>query len=322
MGGRVTKSTISGGELVIDLKKLEVFLDAAESLSFSEAARHLHFTQPAVSHDIKALEQDLGVELFQRSGAGIQLTEAGRLLIPWAKKLMRDSIALQDMMASLQESVVGDLRIACSTTTGRYILPLLAARFHSRHPGVKVTILVCALEGVVPRLKEGEVNLGVISREAGGDELERQEFFTDHIILIAPADHPWAFGQAVKPADLTETPFIMREANSGTRQVMLTELGKYDISLDDLDIFLEIGNAEAIVETVAGGYGVSFVSRTAAAYALQQGRVAEVPVAGMDLRRKIYMVRRSLDVPNRALEVFWGFIHDPANADLLGLAER
>jgi DNA-binding transcriptional LysR family regulator len=306
---------------MIDLKKLEAFLNAAETLSFSEAAKQLHLTQPAISHDIKILEQDLGVELFDRSGPGLQLTEAGRSLVPWARKLIRDSVALQEMMASLQENTVGDLRIACSTTTGKYILPLLAARFHKRYPGVKVTILVCTSEDVVPRLKEGGANLGVMSREAGGNGLERQEFFTDHIILIAPSDHPWAYRQSIEPADLVQAPFIIREPTSGTRQVMLTELGKHDISLDELNVFLEVGNAEAIVETVAAGFGVSFVSRLAAAYALEQGKVVQIPVVGMQLERKVYMVRRSLDVPNRALEVFWSFVHDPDNADLLELAE-
>jgi DNA-binding transcriptional LysR family regulator len=307
---------------LIDLKKLEVFLDAVETLSFSETAKQLHLTQPAISHDIKILEQDLSVELFDRSGSGLQLTEAGRLLVPWARKLIRDSVALQEMMASLQESTVGDLRIACSTTTGKYILPLLAARFHKRHPGVEVAILVCTSEDVVPRLKEGVANLGVMSREAGGDDLERQEFFTDHIILIAPSDHPWARRQSIEPADLIRAPFIMREPTSGTREVMLTELGKHDISFDELNVFLEVGNAEAIVETVSAGFGVSFVSRPAAAYALEQGKVVQIPVVGMQLERKVYMVRRSLDVPNRALEVFWSFVHDPDNADLLELAEK
>jgi DNA-binding transcriptional LysR family regulator len=306
----------------IHLNHLEVFLDVAETLSFSETARRLHLSQPSVSHDIKALEQDLSVELFDRSGAGVQLTEAGHLLIPWARKLLRDSISLQEMMASLQEHVIGDVRIACSTTSGKYVLPLLAARFRRRHPGVKVTILVCTSEGVLPRLQSGEANLGVMSREAGGAELERQEFFTDHIVLVVPAGHAWAGLPSIEATQLIEAPFIIREPSAGTRQVMLTALGQYDISLSDLDIFLEVGNAEAIVETVAAGFGVSFVSRLAAVYALERGTIVQVPVADVNLRRTVYMVRRSLDPPNRAVEVFWGFVHDPSNADLLGLAER
>jgi DNA-binding transcriptional LysR family regulator len=113
---------------------------------------------------------------------------------------------------------------------------------------------------------------------------------------------------------------IIREPTSGTRRVMLTELAKHDITLDDLNIFLELSNAEAIVRTVAAGFGVSFVSTLATACPLERGYVVEVPVAGLELMRKVYMVRRSLDEPNRPQEVFWSFVHDPANADLLHLA--
>jgi DNA-binding transcriptional LysR family regulator len=117
-------------------------------------------------------------------------------------------------------------------------------------------------------------------------------------------------------------PFIIREPKSGTRQVMLAELGKHDIAVDDMNIFLEVGNAEAIVRTVEAGYGVSFVSRAAAACALQRGSVVEVPIRAVDLRRDILMVRKYAHLGGRAMEVFWSFVHDPVNADLLHFAEQ
>jgi DNA-binding transcriptional LysR family regulator len=268
------------------------------------------------------LEHEFGVELFERSGSGLHLSEAGRLLLPWARRLIRESIEMQEMMASLEDKIIGHLRIACSTTSGKYILPQLAARFHMRYPWVNVTILSCTPEHVVPRLLEAEANLGVLSREAFETGLESQEFITDHVVFILPADHPWAVRPFIEPADLIDVPLIMREPGSGTRRVLLTELGKHDIHRDDLRIFLELGNAEAIVETVAAGYGVSFVSRLSAACAIGQKKIVEVPVVDLDLNRTIYMVRRAIEVPNRPQEVFWGFVHDPANADLLALAAK
>jgi DNA-binding transcriptional LysR family regulator len=300
--------------------KIEAFLHAAETLSFSEAARQMHLSQPTISHHIKMLEHEFGVELFDRTGPGLRMTEAGRLLLPWARRLIRESIEMQEMMASFQDKIVGNLRIACSTTSGKYILPQLAARFHNRYPWVKVTILSCTQEHVVPRLLEEEANIGVLSREAFEEGLESQEFFTDHIILVAPGDHKWSLQQSIELTDLIGEPLIIREPTSGTRRVMLTELGEHDIHQEDLNIFLEIGNAEAIVETVAAGFGVAFVSRLSAGNALQTRRVVEIPVAGLDLQRKIYMVRRAMEAPNRAQEVFWGFIHDQSNADLLRMA--
>jgi DNA-binding transcriptional LysR family regulator len=305
-----------------DLIKLKSFLHAAENMSFSEAAKHLHLTQPTISHHIKALERGLGVELFARCGSNLKLTEAGRLLLPRARKIICQSIEIQEVMASLQEKIIGDLRIACSTTAGKYILPLLAARFCQRYPGVRTSILTCTPEHVVPRLLEGEANLGVVSSyDICRNGLECQEFFEDSITLIVPANHPWAFRRSIEPEDLLEEPMIIREPASGTRRVMLTEMAKHDITLDDLKIFLELSNAEATVRTVAAGFGVSFVSTLATACALDRGHVVEVPVAGFELRRTIYMVRRGLDTPNRPQEVFWSFVHDPANADLLRLAE-
>ena len=304
----------------MDLLKIEAFLHAAEALSFSEAAKRMHLGQSTISYHIKMLEGEFGVDLFDRSEAGIHLTEAGRLLVPWAHRLIRDSIEIQEMMASLQDKIVGHLRIACSTTSGKYILPQLAARFHNRYPWVEVTILSCTQEHVVPRLLEEEANIGVLSREAFEEGLELQEFFTDHIILIAPEDHPWSLRQSIEPADLIREPLIIREPTSGTRRVLLTELGKHDIHLEDLNIFLEVGNAEAIVETVATGFGGACGSRVSATHGLPGRRVAEVPVVARHLHRKIYMVRRALEAPNRAQEVFWDFIHDPMNTDLLRMA--
>jgi DNA-binding transcriptional LysR family regulator len=306
---------------MFDLAKLQAFLLAAESPSFSEAARRLHLSQPTLSRHIQRLESELGAELFIRSGHELKLTEAGRLLRPLARKLIREAVEIQQLTGSFQDQIVGHIRIACSTAAGKYLLPQFAARFRRRHPGVRVSILACTQEHVVPRLLEEEADLGVVSYEACGGDLECQEFFRDHIVLIAPADHPWASHPAIDPSELLTTPFILREPTSGTRKVLLAELGGHDITLDDMDIFLEVGNAEAIVNTVEAGFGVSFVSRLAAAGALDRHAVVEVRVAGFDLRRTIHMVRNTLHPANRAVEAFWGFVHDPANADLLRLAE-
>jgi DNA-binding transcriptional LysR family regulator len=307
---------------MIDLIKIETFLRAAETLSFSETAKQLHMSQPSVSHQIKTLEQELGVTLFERGGTGLRLTEAGRILLPWARRLLHDSKSIQEMMSSLEEEVVGDLHIACSTTAGKYILPQLAARFRQRYPGIQISIPACASEQVTLNLLEGKAHLGVISREVEEPEIEVQEFFHDRISLIVPANHRWALRTSIEPAELLEEPIIMREPTSGTRRVVLEELAKHDISLDDLNIFMELGNAEAIVRTVATGYGIGFVSTLAASYPLERGNVIDIPVDGLNLERTIYMVRKGLGEPNRSRDTFWSFVHAPENADLLHLPER
>ncbi len=306
---------------MVDLQKIETFLCAAENLSFSETAKQLHLSQPAVSHQIKTLEHDLGAILFDRSSGGLHLTEAGQLLLPWARRLLHDTAGLQAMMSSLQD-VAGELRIACSTTAGKYVLPQLAARFRLRYPGIQVRIPACASEQVIPDVLEGDVHLGVVSREVGDANLEMQEFFHDTVRLIVPSAHRWASRASIEPAELLEEAVILREPTSGTRRVLLEELAKHDISLEDLNVFMELGNAEAIVRTVADGYGVGFVSELAAAYALEQGSLMAVPISGLNLQRAIYMVRKRVGDSYRPRDAFWSFVHAPENADLLRLPEH
>jgi DNA-binding transcriptional LysR family regulator len=306
---------------MIDLNRLNTFLEAAETLNFSETAQRLHVSQPTVSKYIRDLERDLGVQLFDRNGAGLRLTDTGQSLLPWARKLIQQSNDFSGMVKSFQEDITGDLRIACTTAAGKYILPQLAARFRQRLPGVRISIPACTQEDAFERLLGEEADLGVLSVETAGNGLECQCFFTDHIILIVPAHHPWVARQFVEPADLLDAPLILREPTSGTRRTVLSELAAHDITLDDLNVLLEVGSAEAIVASVGAGIGVSFVSRMAAAYALAFECVVAVPVTGLDLRRRICMARRRLAVPSRAQEAFWSFVHDPGNADLLRLAE-
>lgn len=305
---------------MIDLERVRIFIYAAEHLSFSEAAKRLHLSQPTVSHHIRSLETSLHVELFERAGNSVRLTESGRLLLPWAQKLVRQAIEVQNMMSSLDSNVSGELRIACSTTSGKYVLPQLAARFRQRYASIHVSILTCRPQHVVPRLLEAEANLAVVSSyELCSGDMECQQFFRDAITLIVPRGHPWSYREHIEPAELLEQPVILREPTSGTRRVLQTELARHDITEDDLDIFLELGNAEAIVRTIQEGFGVSFVSHLAADWALQLGYVAAVPVTGMQLQRDIYMVRRRLETPHRPQEVFWDFVHNPLNEDLLRL---
>jgi DNA-binding transcriptional LysR family regulator len=307
---------------MIDFQKLETFIYAAEYLSFSDAARHLNLTQPTVSYHIKMLEKELGVELFiWGGGSQLQLTEAGRMLFPCARRLLHQSNEIQDMISSYQDGIMGHLRFACSTTAGKYILPQLAARFCKRYPGIQVSILRCVSGDVARHLLDNEANLGIVSHETQDEHIEYQHFFDDSIALIVPKNHPWAKLEAIEPDDLLKQPMIMREPSSGTRRMLLSELAQHDIGLDDLNVFMEIGNAEAIVWAVAAGHAVSFVSTLAITFPLELGQVVKVPVSGVDLRRKIYMIRKSLEEPHRPQEAFWSFIRSPENTDLLKMAE-
>jgi DNA-binding transcriptional LysR family regulator len=305
---------------MLNVHEMNVFLTAAETQNFSEAARQLHMTQPAVSMQIQSLEQRLGVKLFERSGRRIQLSEAGESLIPMARDLVNMSLSIEETMRSLGGDVVGHLKIGCSTTSGKYILPQLVARFRRVHPRVYVTVYTTERDRAMQLLCDGVTHISVVSSLISCRDAEFQHFFTDRVVLIVPVDHPWAGRDSIKPQELPEVDFILRDEVAGTRQVMVEGLLERGIHFDDLKAVMELGNAEAIEMAVEEGIGVSFVSRLVAQRGVELGRIKIVEVEGVNLERNIYMAHNIRRAATSAQTEFGNFVHQPLNEMLLKLA--
>lgn len=300
----------------MEIDRLITFVEAAQSLNFSQTARHLHLSQPTVSKHIQSLEVELNLELFERMNGNLRLTPAGRALLPWAQQVLRECYKFQVIAASLQEEVSGELRIVCTTASGRHVLPRLAARFKEKFNQVQIKIPVSSRSEGIALLKKSEVDLAVISSEIEEEGLESQWFFRDEIVLIAPAGHPWVKSKGIELEELLNEPIILREPTSGTRQVLRAELAAHDIALDELNILMEIGTADGIVSAVAAGLGAAFVSRAAARCVIQSGLVREVSLPGVKLSRQIYLARSAIYPLNRPADLFWGFVHEAENQNL------
>jgi DNA-binding transcriptional LysR family regulator len=295
-------------EKVIDLNAIQTFLTVAEYNSFSEAARKLNLSQPAISQTIQNLERQFGVELFDRKGHSIHLTEAGQHLQGLGRELLTNANRLEEMMNSIQGQVIGEMTIGCSTTSGKYLLPGLIARFRQRYPQLRINVLVSSRDSVIKKLISGDLPLGVSSKLIEQSELEYQEFFTDEVVLIVPAIHRWASFRHIYPDDLLEEPIILREETAGTREVLMEGLRQHDVLPAMLNVAMTLGNAEAIEMAVEEGLGISFVSRLAAAHGLELGRIVEVEVEGLQLQRKLYLARNRRYPPTRAQAEFWAFV--------------
>jgi DNA-binding transcriptional LysR family regulator len=293
---------------MIDLNALNVFLTVAESNSFSEAGRKLNLSQPAISQSIHNLERQFGIELFMRKGHSVHLTEAGQLLQGMGRELLTNANRLEEMMNSIQGSVIGEMTVGCSTTSGKYLLPGLIARFRQRFPQLRVNVLISSRDAVIKKLISGDLPLGISSKLIDNIDLEYKEFYTDNVVLIVPADHRWARFRHIYPDDLLEEPIILREEAAGTREVLMEGLRRHDILPDLLNVAMTLGNAEAIEMAVEEGLGIAFVSRLAASRGLELGRIVEVGVEGMPLQRKIYLARSRRYPPSRAQAEFWTFI--------------
>lgn len=302
---------------MLELYGLNVFVQAAETLSFTAAAARLNISQPAVSMQISNLEKRLNTTLFDRSGRNITLTEAAEVLLPLAREILNFGTHIEETMASVYGTLKGHLRIACSTSAGKYILPHLIARFRQLHPQVRVTVGICSLDGAVDRVCDGRSHLGILSSEASGKDVEYHPFLDDQVVLIVSRQHPWASRESVTPQELAGQPFIMREETAGTRRVMQAGLLEHGIHLHDLDVVMELGNAEAIESSVEAGIGMSFVSRMVAQRGIEAGYVVQVPVEGLHLTRRLHMICHSRRAQTHVQAAFWRFCHSSENKALL-----
>jgi len=301
---------------MLSFQELNVFVEAALAENFSEAARRLYLSQPAVSLQISNLEQRLGVKLFHRIGRHIQLSEAGKILLPLAQEALIQMKRIEETMGGLRGMITGELIIACSTTVGKYILPRLVAGFRGRYPYVRVTINVMNRRAAIEWLLGGRAEIAVVSNRPTQHDLECAPFLEDHVVLLVPANHPWANGRTVTPADLLTQPFIVREPSAGTYEVVAEGLREHGLSAEQLQVVLSLGNAEAIEMSVEEGIGIAFVSRMAAQRGIQLGRVVEVPVAGMTLKRNIYMLQHNRRAATPLQQAFWDFAFAAENEAL------
>jgi DNA-binding transcriptional LysR family regulator len=302
---------------VLNLNELRVFLMAAETENFSEAGRRLGMTQPAVSQQIRALEERFGIELFQRFGRHVALTDTGRALVPMGRDLLDRGHQLEESVASLRGEVVGQLRIGCSTAAGKYILPRLLAGLRSRHPQVEVVCHVTTRRLALDLLRTGEVQVALTSLREPIKGIEYRPFLTDRIILITPPDHPWVQRTTpVRVAELTEERFVAREEGSGTIDAVREGLAHHDLTLGDLQVHMTLGNSEAIRMAVAEGLGVAFVSAMVAAEAVAAGSVATCDVEGLQLSRTLSMARDVSRPASRVQSAFWDYSFSPENEEL------
>ncbi|NUM46050.1 MAG: LysR family transcriptional regulator [Anaerolineales bacterium] len=293
---------------MLDAHQLNVFLIAAETLNFTEAAQRLHMSQPSVSQHIQSLEQQFGLPLFNRAGRHLELTEAGIMLVPLAREMVGRSVQIKETMESLKGDVYGHLLVGCSTTPGKYVLPQLLAEFHRHHPRVRVTCQVAPQKTALQTLCDGEVHFALASEYLiSCKDVEFRQFMVDPVVLICPLNHPWAARTEIEPEELREADFILREENSGTRTVMRAGLEAHGIAEDELNVLLTLGNSEAIAIAVQEGIGVGFVSKLVYTR-LVENRVATVKIRGMELERDIFIGRNTRIPASAAQTAFWGFI--------------
>jgi len=296
---------------MLDTHQLNIFLVASEELNFTKAANLLHMSQPSISQHIQSLERHFNVTLFERVGRRLMLSDAGLALVPMARDIVNQSIHIEEAMASLHGEVFGHLMVGCSTTPGKYVLPQLLARLHHEYPRVKVTCQVSPQASAIERLCEGEIHfaLSSYSHKQTCADVEFRLFMKDPVKLIVPQNHIWAERDEIHPEELRDTNFILREEESGTSVTVSEALHAFNISIQELDTTLTLGNSEAIALAVEEGLGAGFVSN-AVVDGMRLRDIKTVRIKGMTICRDIYIGRNIRRPATAAQTAFWSLIED------------
>ncbi|MEI7884039.1 MAG: selenium metabolism-associated LysR family transcriptional regulator [Clostridia bacterium] len=270
-------------------KQLIIIMAVVEEGSFTAAAKKLFMTQPAISWQVKALEDDLGLQLIGRKEKGIVLTEAGELFYEYSRRILNQFDLLFNEMQQFKGLEKGTLRIGASTIPGEYLLPLYIGEFKLSHPTVSISMEIAGTGKIFDRLLEDSIHLGVVGAQIENSHLTYLPFLEDELVLIAGPKHVLGAKEHVSLGDVMKSKFIMREHSSGTRMVLEKSLHKAGVKKQDIQVELELGSTRAIITAVGSGLGLSWVSQVAAKEQIERGTVQKLEVLDFLVKRKFYI---------------------------------
>jgi DNA-binding transcriptional LysR family regulator len=274
----------------VDLRRLEIFLKVAELGSFSRAADALFLTQPTVSEHVRALEDELGVQLLDRLGRGTTPTKAGTLLLGYARRLLALSREARQAIEQFQGRVSGELVLGGSNIPGEYVLPALIGAFRLKYPDVSLSLRIGASRDVQEWVEQGHVEIGVVGAVPSSRALESRPLMADDLVLAVPPDHPWVSRKTVSVDDVKTEPLILRERGSGSRETLESGLKQLGTGLEAFHIVGEIASTQAVKQAIRAGLGVSFVSRLAVEDECRARILACVKVRDLNVTRAFHVV--------------------------------
>ena len=298
----------------MNLDYLKTYLEVVRLGSFSEVAKKLSISQPAVSFQIQKLERDLGVRLIDRGQKTITLTEAGRRVLRFAESVEGERATLARELDQLREEVTGSMIIAASTIPGEVLLPPILGEFKALHPTVNVQVEVSDSMTVISRVQEGAYDVGFCGVAPEGKELDHFKLAEDEIVLIVFPEHPFAQRERVSFMELDGEPLIMRERTSGTQKSLESLVARAGLNMERWSPSLVLGSTQAVVSAVESRLGIAFVSSLAIRKSLALGLVTEVALEGLELKRDFHCVYRRERVVSRLLGEFIAFVEARASS--------
>ncbi|MBT2615931.1 MULTISPECIES: LysR family transcriptional regulator [unclassified Bacillus (in: firmicutes)] len=289
------------------LENLKMFCLVVDEGSISQAARLSFLSQPAVTRQIHQLENYYNTLLFDREEGRLRVTEAGKLLYPFAKAIVNDFNHSKEVIQQSTGKYNANLIVGASLTIGEYLLPSLLGRFKKQQPEIKVTLTIKNTPRVLEDLSNDVIDLALVEGLVENTDFIVDKFAEDELILVCPSDHPWKDRKEIQLEELGNERMIWRESISGTRLIVENMLREHGV-LDKIESYMEIGSTQAIKSAVEAGLGISILPRLTVARELEQGFLREVDIYRINMARNLWLVRKNKRFNKIGVSKFVGFL--------------
>lgn len=277
----------------MNLRQLELFVSVAREGSFSRGAESSLRTQSTVSQQISALESELGTRLFDRTGKGVELTAAGRLLYAAADRVLGEVTTLRTEMAAFLGQGDQTLTLGASNIPATYLLPGLLPELTRRRPGLTLNVSVADSRAILDRLLAADFELGVVGEVMELSGCDFQPLAMDELRLVVAPGHRWSGVREIALSQLLDEPLLLRESGSGSGGAFTVALEGLGIDPQQLKVVARLGSNEAVREAVVGGSGAAFLSWLSVRREVARGELVTIPVHGLEVTRRLWLARRS-----------------------------
>ncbi|MEP9377173.1 LysR substrate-binding domain-containing protein [Aquabacter sp. CN5-332] len=290
-------------------EQLRVFIEVAAQLHMTRAAERLNMTQPAVSASVAALEASCGTHLFNRIGRRIELTEAGRVFLAEAQAIVERVSRAEAVLNDISGLKRGSLAIHASQTIANYWLGPRLAGYRARYPTIALSVTIANTTQCVAAVLEGQADIACVEGDVGEALLVKIAVPGDRLVLVVGAGHPWAGRAGIAAAELGETPWVLRERGSGTRQIFEDRCRAYGVDPVRLEVALEFPSNEAVLSAVAAGAGATVISELVAQAGIEAGTLSLIP---LDFSSRPFFILRHADrYRSQAEDAFVELVRQP-----------
>ncbi|MBF0444671.1 MAG: LysR family transcriptional regulator [Magnetococcales bacterium] len=287
--------------------RLRVFHAVAKHLSFTRAAEELYLTQPAVTFQIRQLEEHFDTRLFDRHHNRITMTEAGVMVFNYTERILELYRETDKAINEMTGMTRGIVKLGASTTIGEYILPVILSSYHEQFPDVRIRMTVDNTRLIVRKLEDATIDLGMVEGPVQNKNIHIVPCVEDELIVALPINHPLSNMSEIPLSKLKEYPFVSREEGSGTREVIAEHLKKNGVNYDDLDMVLELGTTESVKAAIEGNVGFSIVSSLSIRKELRLKSLTAHRIKGVSMKRMLNFVYQKQKFRSKAVEEMLNF---------------